>query len=491
VPESNGRFRASVSFRRDLIAPRLAWVLTAFAAVTWAWVLLWPLMAHAVLIADDVPLLFAYLNPPEAFHPWDSWVYRPIEGLSSYLIDPATRESSATVLLHLPWLVALAGALWWLLGKLGADRRVAFPVATLWLATSVGTTVSVWQPDTTGQTASGAVGAWLLIVTWLAMERVRRGEDGWRWPALVSALTVAGLFTKELFVGWAVAAAAMAIGMHLAWRLRSSRTATARLVLPLLVVPAVFVVLRFTTGGLRLVTEIEPAYSPRLGANIARNVVLGVASVTATGPTHAVLAPGFPRWQAAIAVASILVTIALIALPWLRDPHRAPPLAAWAVVAVVSAGGLVVAMPVESVSEHYGFGPNLGVAALVGAATAHVWQRRRGRAALTALLLAGLFAGGVGTASRAAHFASSWQQASELNIAVLDALERHEGDVRLSLPAYTAEGPHYNVYILPSAELYSPAQSEYFLDQSDPTRRIRIEVGSIAPDAIPVNASVG
>ncbi len=467
-------------------------MLAAFAAVTWAWVLLWPFVEHAVLIADDVPLLFAYLDPPEAFHPWDSWVYRPIEGLSSYLIDPATRESSATVLLHLPWLVALAGALWWLLGKLGADRSVAFPVATLWLATSVGTTVSVWQPDTTGQTASGAVGAWLLIVTWQAMERARRGEDGWRWPALVSASdgcrTLHQGAVRRLGGRWRLR---WRSACHLAWRLRSSRTATARLVLPLLVVPAVFVVLRYTTGGLALVTE-EPAYSPRLGANIARNVVLGVASVTVTGPTHAVSAPRwFPRWQAAVAVASILVTIALMALPFLRDPRHAPPLAAWALVAVLSAGGLLVALPLESMSEHYGFGPNLGVAALVGAATAHVWQRGRGRTALTALLLAALVAGAVGTVSRAAHFASSWQQASELNAAVLDALERHEGDVRLSLPAYTAEGPHYNVYILPPAELYNPRDSEYFLDRADLTRRIRIEVGSTAPDAIPVKASAG
>jgi hypothetical protein len=486
----NGSCRAAVSFRRDLISPRLAWVLAAFAAVTWAWVLLWPFVAHAVLIADDVPLLFAHLDPPSAFHAWDSFVYRPIEGLSSNLIDPVTRASSAAELLHLPSLVALAGALWWLLGRLGADRMVAFPVATLWLATSVGTTVSVWQPDTTGQTASGAVGAWLLIVTWQAMERARRGEDGWRWPALVSALTVAGLFTRELFVGWAVVAAALAIGGHLAWRGGLSRTATARLVLPLLLLPAVFVVLRFTTGGLTLVPE-DPAYTPRLGANIVRNVVLGVASVTVTGPTHAVVAPGFPRWQAAVAVASVLVTIALLALPWLRDPRHAPPLAAWALVAVLSAGGLLVALPVDSVSEHYGFGPNLGVAALVGAATAHVWQRGRGRMALTALLLAALVVGAVGTVSRAAHFASSWQQASELNTVVLDALERHEGDVLLSLPASTAEGPHYNVYILPLAELYGVGWSEYFLDRTDPTRRIRLDVGSTDPDAIPINARAG
>ena len=475
--------------RRDLHSPRpgLIWVLTVFAAVTWAWVLLWPVAENAVLLADDVALLFAHLDPPEAFHPWDSWVFRPIEGLSSHLIDPVTRASSATVLFHLPSLVALAGGLWWLLGRLGADRRLAFPVATLWLATSVGTTVSVWQPDTTGQTASGALGAWLLIVTWWAMERARRGEVAWRWLALVSALTVAGLFTRELFVGWAVAAAALAIGGHLAWR-GSSRTATALLVLPLLLLPAVFVVLRFTTGGMALVTDIEPAYSPRLGANIARNVILGIASVTATGPTHAVLAPGFPRWQAAVAVASILVTIALVALPWLRDPRHAPPLAAWALVAVLSAGGLLVALPLESMSEHYGFGPNLGVAALVGAATAHVWQRGRGRAALTALLLAALVAGVVGTVSRAAHFASSWEQARELNTAVLDALGRSEGDVRLSLPECTAEGPRYNVYILPPAELYSAGQSEYFLDHADPTRRIRIEVDSTDPNAIPVKA---
>jgi hypothetical protein len=115
------------------------------------------------------------------------------------------------------------------------------------------------------------------------------------------------------------------------------------------------------------------------------------------------------------------------ALPWLRDPRHAPPLAAWALVAVLSAGGLLVTLPLESMSEHYGFGPNLGVAALVGAATAYVWRRGTGRATLTALLLAGLVAGVVGTVSRAAHFASSWQQARELNTAVLDALERHEG----------------------------------------------------------------
>jgi hypothetical protein len=59
----------------------------------WAWVLLWPVVERAVLLADDVALLFAHLNPPEAFHPWDSWVYRPIEGLSSRLIDPVTRAS--------------------------------------------------------------------------------------------------------------------------------------------------------------------------------------------------------------------------------------------------------------------------------------------------------------------------------------------------------------------------------------------------------------
>jgi hypothetical protein len=474
---------------RDQSSPRLAlaWVLTAFVAVMWAWVLLWPVVEHAVLLADDVPLLFAYLDPPEAFHPWDSWVYRPIEGLSSHLIDPVTRASSAPVFFHLPALLALAGALWWVLGRLGVDRRLAFPVSALWMATSVGTTVSFWQPDTTGQTACAALGAWLLIVTWQAMERGRRGEGGWRWPALVSVVTIAGLFTRELFVGWAAAAAALAIGAHLAWRGCPSRTATARLVLPLLLLPAVFVVLRYTTGGMALVTEIEPAYSPRLGANVARNVVLGIASVTATGPTHAVLAPGFPRWQAGIAVVSILVTISLVALPWLRDPRHAPPLAAWALVAVLSAGGLLVALPLEKMSEHYGFGPNLGVAALVGASAAYVWRRGRGRGALTALLLAALVAGAVGTVSRATHFASSWQQASALNTAVLNALERHEGDVVLSLPAYTAEGPRYNVYILPPAELYSVGQSEHFLDRADPTRRIHIEVGSTDPNAIPVN----
>jgi hypothetical protein len=173
-----------------------------------------------------------------------------------------------------------------------------------------------------------------------------------------------------------------------------------------------------------------------------------------------------------------------------RSRH-APPLAAWALVAVLSAGGLLVALPLESMSEHYGFGPNVGVAALVGGATAYEWRRGRGRAALTALLLAGLVAGVIGTVSRAAHFASSWQQARERNAAVLDALERHEGDVLLSLPACTAEGPRYNVYILPPAGLFSVEQSEYFLDRSDPTRRIRIEVGSTDPDAIPVDASVG
>src|SRR4029453_16628559 len=52
------------------------------------------------------------------------------------------------------------------------------------------------------------------------------------------------------------------------------RTASARLVLPLILLPGVLVVLRLTTGGMALVTQTEPDYSPRLGANIARNVVL-------------------------------------------------------------------------------------------------------------------------------------------------------------------------------------------------------------------------
>jgi hypothetical protein len=86
--------------------------------------------------------------------------------------------------------------------------------------------------------------------------------------------------------------------------------------------------------------------------------------------------------------------------------------------------------------------------------------------------------------------ARRWQRASELNTAVLDALKRHEGDVLLCLPAYTAEGPRYNVYILPPAELYSVGQSEHFLDRADPTRRIYIEVGSIDPNAIPINVEV-
>jgi hypothetical protein len=213
--------------------------------------------------------------------------------------------------------------------------------------------------------------------------------------------------------------------------------------------------------------------------------------VTATGPTHAVLAPGFPRWQAAVAVASNLVTIALVALPWLRDPRHVPPLAAWALVAVLSAGGLLVALPLESMSEHYGFGPNVGgcgprrrsdgvrLAAGQGARRPDCTSARRSRC------------------RRHRHGVPGRPLRVELATGPRTQYGRarrargHEGDVLLSLPACTAEGPRYNVYILPPADLFSVEQSEYFLDRSAPTRRIRIEVGSTDPDAIPVDASVG
>lgn len=487
---------------RELAFQRASIGLWAAIAVGFVLTVAWPFLNAAVLLSDDTEMLLAHLGDPGRFHGWQRGFFRPLDTLSSLLIDPASRDSTFALLLHVPAVLAIGAAIGRGLKKVTPDYGLAWPVAMVWWALSVATTIAIWQPDTISQTWSGAAGCWLMLAVWDGIEEVKRGWLPARRILLIIAICLLGILTKEFFLGWAAGAAALVFLAFVVERdaRRLSRVADwAKLVVPVVVIPAAFLYLRIAYGGLgRTLAEPETdgQYDIRLGMNVLINLAVTALGLTSVGPAHMVDNPN--AWlpvRAAPLLGSVLTAL-LIVSPWLlvrflkTGRHYLDDWRLLLVVVIMAISGVASAIPTGHVSEYYLFGPNAGIAALVGLGVTRslriIAEARPGRVRaagrlLFALVLASIVGVGLlGSVSRASHIALNWDYVRRINAAVSDYYQRAPvtaNKIDVFVPARFQQGPTHGVFVSTPAHLYDFALSAKYLNESVPTPKIQFVFG--------------
>jgi hypothetical protein len=467
---------------------RLLW---AAAVAVWAALLAWPFVRQGVLVADDVALLRAHLEPRQFFHPWGAALFRPVESVGSLLLNPDSRSAAPMILLHVPALVAVLAALRYTLARVTPLAQVALPVALLWLAANIATTVSLWQPDTLNQTWSAAAGLALLCLLHTGLVRARSGSLGIGHAVAVAGLSLVAVAAKELGYGWCLGGIGLVVTLLAMDRERPTATRLRDGLLlagPVVVVAAGFALARLLTGGLADLVVAEPAYEPQVGANLVRNAVLTVAGLSSLGPTHTVTDGAAPLIVRLLPLAGSALTLLLIAWPFLArrmsPPLRPGLLAGFGLLAL---SGVVVAIPMDQISEHYVFGPNVITAGIVGVTVAHAVRGAPSRW-LNATLLAAVLVGAIGLAARAWHFDVTWAHVRAMDAAVTAQLDTTDSDVRILVPEPYFDGRRHNVYILPPAAAYQLPTTTSFLNRREPERSVEIVPGPAVGPARPGDA---
>jgi hypothetical protein len=307
--------------------------------------------------------------------------------------------------------------------------------------------------------------------------------------------------TKENFAGVCAAAIAMIL---LAWLFMPNRKRHVRLTIPFIIVPTLWLALRWTLGGMSQGLVHQPLYQPHL-ANVIPNLRFVVAGWFAAGPNHLIFRPHTATVLRLLPVAAIAVAGTVSLLPWVLTwrcgavwPERPSPRRVLALalffVLTVSAG-----LPRDHVSEHYLFGPNIGSALLVavgwsgllalgraaqpdtqqipGTPTGsklappsqsralrvsesleqsyviiRLWRAPRVAAAILGVII--LACGVFGLASRASHFRNTWRCGQILNHDVLEHLTALPPGQRLVRFIWTEDcekGYSYSTYLVTPA----------------------------------------
>ncbi len=474
--------------RDGLIAGRVAWISVAVLGLA---TLAWPLVAGAVLLSDDVQLLFVHLPEPLYFHGWDSptGFFRPIEIVSAYLANPENRDARASLLLHLPAIAALLAAMFVALRRAAPNWPLAYPLAVAWWILNVGTAIAIWQPDTISQSWSGAAGAWTALLAWIGIDRARQGQLSGRHVAAFMAICVAGVFTKEFFVGWAAGVVVMVAIAYLTSN-SEGRAYPAQwlfLLAPPAIVAGTFVILRLTT--LELGTG-EYRYDVGLGLNVVENVAIATAGFLAVGPSHLTTAPDasvLVRLAAPLGALLTATCLGLGAVHLIR--HRTTVDWSTPFYAVLLAFAAIgPALVTHHISEYYLFGPNAIVACLVGASAAwlltRAWRRPLGAVALV-VAVAWVGIGLFGAFARAESIAVHWEQIRIIDREVREIVaEAPPGsDLQISFPTSMDEGTRHGVFRSTPTHLYDLELSGEFLSDYVEGVDVVFVVGDVAAPA--------
>jgi len=471
--------------------------------------LLWPVFGGMASINDDmtysrlIHLRENYAENLAVF--WRHRFFRPIDILGGYLADPATLDARPTLLLQLPALAAILAAMWVALRRLGGGRaslRLAFPIAVVYLAAHTATSNSLWQHDTISQTWSAACGLWLGIVLWRATENAVDGRPILREVVLLMLLGALGSLAKEVFYGWIAAAAVLLVLTALAAAgRRNSRAlpALALLLLAVAVVPAGFLFLRHSFGGLGELALGQPGrYRPQLGWNVIGNLVLGAAGYFSAVPVHVLRDPHAPPLLRIVPLLGIglgcLVCIAPWALSW-RQPESWPDRPAGkpvAAVALFTFLGLSATLPTRRIAEVYLMGPNAGAAVLVAIGAVGLWQLRLPsfpRAVIAIAVLLVFSIGVYGLLSRAVHARLTWLSVVKLNRALLERQELLPPDAAGVVDIFVCDrrAGHFRhcQYILPPVLAINAQTTQAWMNHRDPLRRVRLSIQRPTPASEP------
>lgn len=484
----------------------VAW---ALAIALLAFVCAWPVYAGLVASGDDVKFLRA---PEVSQSAWAdiaaAWTargsFRPMEIVVAANSDSVSLASPPVVPLQVAGLLALA------IGTVALTRRIApgfamaAPLMLVWLALSPATTVSLWQMDTCSQTWSAACAVWTGLLVWRGLDAARRGSMDWlAWCALV-VLVLFALNIKEIFYGWS-AGIGTALLVVLASMWRKDRAAAIRasvLLVPVVAMPIAHMAVRLSMGWLSAPAAVGDRYSVNLGGNLVLNAAYSLAVLFTNGPLHLLGNGEVALPLRLLSVASIFAAFCVVAAAlgfwWLhrRDPvagdapasaRRPVNVPALALAVGAAVGSLAVTIPMESVSELYGLGANVGAGLLVVCALLSLWHPAAADERLicrSVAVLGGaplLVVGAYGVASRAYHFGVTWDHTRTINQAML----AHQKSLSGEPLEYTATiffgkecygGPSHSTYVVPPIMTVSPKYTEDWLNRRDPARKIAMSI---------------
>lgn len=143
-----------------------------------------------------------------------NFFFRPIAVLSNRLINPRSLELAPMLAVQIAGLLTLTAGMWRLPSLVGASGDVPRLVATVWLWLHPAAQLSVWSAGCSSQTWCAAFGIWTICEV-LALAH---GRIGWKKVAILAALSTGGVIAKDLFLGWATAAAGMVAVRHVVLR---------------------------------------------------------------------------------------------------------------------------------------------------------------------------------------------------------------------------------------------------------------------------------
>ncbi|MBL9140268.1 MAG: hypothetical protein JNK53_00255 [Phycisphaerae bacterium] len=348
--------------------------------------------------------------------------------------------------------------------------------------------------DTCSQTWSAALAVWAGLLAWRGVDAARAGRVDWCNLVALFAVFAVGLNIKEIFYGWS-AGIGCALLAVLVCMWRSDRGAALRaswLVVPIIALPVAHLALRLSMGWLSAPQAVGDRYSVNLGDNLVLNSAYSLAVVFTNGPLHLLADDQVSPLLRVLPVASIFASFCIVATAagfWML--HRAAPNRAALAPAVLVAGAailsLAVTIPMDSVSELYGLGANVGAGALVVWSLVALWnpvasdERTicRGIAALGGVTLVAV--GCFGLAGRAHHFDVTWQYTRLTNAAMIahqDGMSDQPADPMATLFFAKAcyVGPSHSTYIVTPIRSVSPEYTEDWLNRRDPKHKIAMSI---------------
>jgi hypothetical protein len=461
-----------------MIAPHALRVIGwAALAVLLTAALLIPVAYRATVCADDFAWITnAWSDPSLAKGLAAAWsnnfFFRPIDILANRLISPRTLDLVPILPVQIAGLLALTAGVWRLLALAGASGAGPRLLATCWLWLHPATQLSVWSAGCSSQTWCAAFGIW----TMCAVLALPQGRIGWSPIASLAILSAAGVIAKELFLGWATAAACVIVVRHVIFRrsqdLLQSTKAVFPVVCAVLLPPCVWLGLRLwsTRFGEVMNDDSDDLYRLHGPATILVNLAISVLGMFVQGPVHWARFLDVP-WKLVPFVGAGLScffaafgsTRAGFAVAGIPAGFRLPLAVAIGVLAVWPA------LLIGKVSELYVMGPNALIAALVGIGmTANDGPVKLGRwiAGLALLLIA---VGGY--ASRSYHFSVTWSQARELREAVdriADEAPR-QGRLVIVVPESLRAATMHSKYLVPPAVAAALAESWLVKRLADPS----------------------
>ena len=404
---------------------------------------------------------------------WSSnFFFRPIDILANRLISPRTLDLKPMLAVQLAGLLFLTMGMWRLFASVGITATAPRIVATAWLWLHPSTQLSVWSAGGSSQTWCAAFGVWTInAVLSLPRERI-----DWRNLVMLAVLSAAGIVAKELFLGWATAAA-VAITVREAIvqgerRLWATVKTTVPAVCAVLLPSSAWVVSRLWCSRLGEVIndtsgELYTLHGP---ATVLVNVATAVLGMFVQGPIHWARLLGLPWMLVPFVGAALSGMFAFIGSTRSAGTvERVPKGLVLPLVVMLGTVAVWPALLIGKVSELYLLGPNALIAVLVGiGATSHEGLAALGRRVAAATMFLIAF---VGFASRSYHFAVTWSQARELREAVerIAAAAPTSARVVIVVPESLRSGPMHSKYCTPPAVAAGLPQSWFVKRLVDPT----------------------